>query len=70
MAKDKIKKDMIIKEAVSEFPETREVFLKHGMHCLDCPVASAESIEDGAKVHGLDVDKLMKDLNKTVEKKE
>lgn len=63
---NKIKKDTIIKEAVNNFPETREVFLKYGMHCLDCPVASGETIEDGAKVHGIDVGELIKDLNKAV----
>ncbi|MBU3912538.1 MAG: hypothetical protein KKE50_00440, partial [Nanoarchaeota archaeon] len=29
-----------------------------------CPFASMESIEQGAKAHGLDADELVKELNK------
>jgi hybrid cluster-associated redox disulfide protein len=59
---------MRIAEVVGRYPQTVEVFFKHGLHCIGCPVASSESIADGAKAHGIDLDKLVKDLNKAVKK--
>jgi hybrid cluster-associated redox disulfide protein len=42
----------------------------HGMHCIGCAAAQFENIEQGATAHGIDVDKLIEDLNKVVEEKE
>ncbi len=42
---------------------TAPIFIKHGMHCLGCPSASGESIEEACAVHGIDTDKLIDDLN-------
>jgi hybrid cluster-associated redox disulfide protein len=42
---------------------TAPIFIKHGMHCLGCPSASGESIEDACTVHGIDTNKLVEDLN-------
>ncbi len=67
---EKITKDMKIQEVVSKYPETAPVFMQHGMHCLGCQIAMFESIEQGATAHGIDVDKLMEDLNKAVEEKD
>ena len=43
-----------------------------GMHCFGCPMAHMETIEQGAKAHGMskkDVDKLVEKLNKKPRKK-
>jgi hybrid cluster-associated redox disulfide protein len=37
--------------------------MQHGMHCLGCPSASGESIEDACAVHGIDSNKLIDALN-------
>jgi hybrid cluster-associated redox disulfide protein len=66
---DKITKDMPIGEVVNKYPQTIEVFFKHGLHCIGCAAAAFENIEQGAQAHGIDVDKLMEDLNKAVKKK-
>jgi hybrid cluster-associated redox disulfide protein len=58
-----ITKNMSITEVVQKYPETVEVFLKHGMHCLGCMAARFENVEQGALAHGINVDKLMEDLN-------
>ena len=63
-----ITKEMTFAEVLEKHPETVEVFLKNGLHCIGCPVASSESIEDGAKAHGIDVDKLIKEINKVIKK--
>lgn len=61
-----ITKDMPIGEVVMRYPQTIEVFLRHGLMCIGCAVARFENIEQGARAHGINVDLLMKDLNETV----
>jgi len=56
-------------ELLEKFPETMEIFMKEGMYCLGCPMSSLETIEEGCKVHGLDVNKIIKKLNKKLKKK-
>lgn len=66
--KTKITKDMKIDEVLKKYPETVTVFAKHGFHCIGCVAASFESIEQGAVAHGVDVEELIEDLNKTIKK--
>lgn len=65
----KITKEMSITEIVQKHPESIDVFMKHGMSCLGCAAARFENIGQGAAAHGIDVDKLVADLNKVVESK-
>ncbi len=69
-SKKTITADMAIGDVVDKWPETITVFAKHGMHCVGCTIASFETIEQGAKAHEMDLDKLLDDLNKAVNKKE
>ncbi|KPU45727.1 hypothetical protein OXPF_09610 [Oxobacter pfennigii] len=59
-----ITKEMSITDIVEQYPKTIEVLLGYGMHCFGCMAARFENIEEGALAHGIDVDKLMIDLNK------
>lgn len=59
----KITKDMIIMDVLRMDPDSAQIFFKHGMHCVGCPASSGESIEEASAVHGLNSDKLLKDLN-------
>lgn len=54
-----ITKDMTIGEILVTKPEVAPVLMEAGMHCLGCPSARAESLEEAAMVHGLDIDDLM-----------
>lgn len=63
-----ITKEMSIIEVVQKYPETVEVFRKYGMGCFGCAAARFENIEQGALAHGIDIDALMADLNKAVQK--
>lgn len=58
-----ITKDMIIADVLKMDKEIVPVFLKNGLHCLGCPVASQETIEQACAVHGINADKLIKELN-------
>ena len=63
---DTITKDMPIGEVVQNYPQTIEVFLKHGLMCFGCAIARFENVEQGAMAHGINVDALIKDLNAAV----
>ncbi len=65
----RITKKMSFSALLSKYPETIEVFLRYGMHCVGCVAASFETIEQGAKAHGIDPDQLVKDLNAAIKKK-
>jgi len=60
----KITKDMTFGEVLKKYPETVKTFFEYGMHCFGCHLSVAETIEQGALAHGVEVDKLVDDLNK------
>ena len=59
-----IKKDMTIGELLEKAPEKAEILLNAGMHCLGCPASQAETLEEACEVHGIDVEEILKELNK------
>lgn len=63
---DTISKEMTIGEVVQTYPQTIEVFLKHGLMCFGCAIARFENVEQGAQAHGINVETLMTDLNAAV----
>ena len=54
-----ITKEMTIGEILRTNPAVAPVLLEAGMHCLGCPSAQGESLEEAAMVHGVDVEDLM-----------
>lgn len=58
-----IERKTIIGDILDFDRTTSEFFLEMGMHCLGCPSARGESIEDACEVHGVDVDELVSKLN-------
>lgn len=67
-----ITKEMTFREILMKNPKAAETLLKHGLHCVGCPVAQMETLEMGCKAHGMnakDIDALMKELNKTAKSK-
>ncbi len=59
---------MPIGQVIREHPKTVPVFLRNGLSCIGCPMASMETVEQGALSHGIDVDRLMKELNASEKK--
>ncbi|MDD4658042.1 MAG: DUF1858 domain-containing protein [Eubacteriales bacterium] len=59
----KFTKEMTIREALELDPRSAEIFFSFGMHCIGCPTASGEPIEEAAIAHGIDVDALIEKLN-------
>ena len=58
-----ITKDTIIGDILDIAPETAPAFFAIGMHCLGCPSSRMETVEEACMVHGVDVDKLLEQLN-------
>lgn len=54
-----ITKDMTIGEALRTNPDIAPVLMEIGMHCLGCPSAQGETLEEAAMVHGIATDDLM-----------
>ncbi|XOU94036.1 MAG: DUF1858 domain-containing protein [Candidatus Kerfeldbacteria bacterium] len=66
--KDKITKDILMGELVSKYPQTSEVLMQYGLHCVGCMLSPYESLEAGVSVHGISLKPLLKDLNKVITK--
>ena len=58
-----ITRESIIGDILDFDPTTAIYFLEIGMHCLGCPSARGESIEQACAVHNTDCDALVAKLN-------
>ncbi len=58
-----ITKDTIIADVLKIDADTAPFFFEIGMHCLGCPSASGESVEQACMVHGVDPDELVEKIN-------
>ena len=61
-----ITKEMTIGEILRTCPNVAPVLLEAGMHCLGCPSAQGESLEEAAMVHGMNIDELMAKIEAVV----
>ena len=59
----KVTKDFIIGDVLDYNRGTAQFFFEIGMHCLGCPSARGESIEQACAVHGTDADALVEKIN-------
>lgn len=60
---------MNIGEILDNARETVPFFLEMGMHCLGCPSARGETLEQACMVHGVDADELVEKINKFLSEK-
>jgi len=61
-----ITKDTLILSILEKYPESRGVFAALGMGCLDCLGASLETVESGARMHGLQVEAVLAALRQAI----
>ena len=64
-----ITKDTIIGDILDMNMDTAPFFLEMGMHCLGCPSARGETIEQACMVHGVNADELVAKINAFLENK-
>ncbi len=58
-----VTKDMTINEICKVNQNIIAILLNAGMHCVGCPSAQGETLEEAAMVHGLDADQLVNQIN-------
>lgn len=58
-----ITQDMIIAQILAQKPEAAEILMRNGMGCLGCPSSQSEPLKLAAEIHGLDLAKLLEELN-------
>ncbi len=58
-----VDKTMTIRDVLNMDPGTARIMMSFGMHCLGCPHATAESLEQAGMVHGINVDEMVDQLN-------
>lgn len=58
-----ITKDSLIGEILDADATTAPYFLEMGMHCLGCPSARSETLEQACEVHGVDCAALVEKIN-------
>ena len=64
-----VNKDMTFGELLKNHPAAAEVLTGYGLHCVGCRIGITETIEEGARAHGFDDERLssmMQDLNKAI----
>ena len=64
-----ITKTMTFGELLAEYPQAGRVLAAKGLHCIGCHIAVSESVEDGARVHGLsdaDIDAMIEEIKASV----
>ena len=66
----KVTKEMGLIDIVQNHPEALEVFAKYGLGCIGCAAARFENLEAGAKVHGVDPDVMVDEINALIEANE
>ena len=58
-----VTKDMTIGELLMMDRSAGAILMQKGMHCVGCPSAAGETLEEASMVHGMDIDKLLSDIN-------
>jgi hybrid cluster-associated redox disulfide protein len=58
-----IDKEMKIEDVLRRYPQAIPIFERFGLDCTQCQLSEYENLEHGAKVHGIDLPTLLKELN-------
>ena len=58
-----ISKDMLIADIIAVDEGVIPYLMQAGMHCVGCPSAQGETLEEASFVHGMNVDELVNDIN-------
>jgi len=58
-----ISKDMIIADIIATDHGVVPFLLNAGMHCVGCPSAQMETLEEAGFVHGTEIDALVDEIN-------
>ncbi|MEA4816050.1 MAG: DUF1858 domain-containing protein [Lachnospiraceae bacterium] len=59
-----IVKDMKIGDILMIDRGIAMILMQSGMHCVGCPSAAGETLEEACMVHGMDVNKVTEEINR------
>ena len=59
--------DTLIMDCLKLNPNSAEILMSYGMHCLGCAMAHGETIEQAVNAHGNDLEELLAKLNAGVQ---
>ncbi len=69
--KKEITKKSNIADLIFAYPELQETFMAFGLHCATCFASQFDTIEDGARIHGMmneEIEEMIEELKKVVNK--
>lgn len=58
-----ITKEMTIGEVLTKKVGAADILISFGMGCVGCPSAQAETLEEAAGIHGINLEELLEKLN-------
>jgi len=58
--------DMTVEDVLTRWPETADVFGRHNMACVGCPVAPFYTVSEAAVVYKLSCDEFVKELEQVI----
>ncbi len=64
-----VTKDMILGDIVERFPQAVFVMSQFGLHCVGCHANVFDTVEAGAKAHGMpdqELDEMLAEVNKVI----
>ena len=66
---NKVTKDMKVMEIIENYPEAVPILMGYGLHCIGCVFSEFDTLETGAKTHGIDnetIDMMVRDVNEII----
>lgn len=63
MAETAVTKQSVIGDILRINIGVAPILMKAGFHCLGCPSAQGETLEEAGYVHGIEVDELVDEIN-------
>jgi hybrid cluster-associated redox disulfide protein len=54
--------DISIADILRNYPNARTILERHGISCAGCEAFLLDSLREAARVYGVDIDSLLKDL--------
>ena len=58
--------DDLMAEVVNLYPEVIDFLNQVGMHCVGCAASQMETVREACRVHGLDTNKVVRQLNRII----
>ena len=68
-----IRKDTLISDITKKSPRALKLLTDYGLSCADCFLNQFETLENGAKLHGMtdgEIAKMIKEINAELKKEE